>query len=615
MLFLAIKRSWTAAYAGLRFAFLLIAAALGLACVFAGCSKPAAPVAVAEQPLAGQPFFDDVTAASGVAATYRDGQEAGLYAILESLGGGVALFDYDGDGLLDLFFPGGGSLDGNVVAGHLGKLYRNLGGFKFEDVTASVMPEQTIFYTHGCAVADYDCDGWPDLLVTGWGRVALYHNEAADAADASRGRRLVDRAEALGLQGITWGTSAVWADFDGDGFPDLYLCQYVDWSLENNPNCKGYTSGVDRDVCPPGQFTGLPHLLFRNEQGQAFREIGKEAGLRVLGVLDDKGQQVGMGKGLGVVAADFNDDGRPDIYVANDTVDNFLYFNRGETKFEELALVNGAARDDRGMANGSMGLAVGDYNQTGRASLFVTNYENEMHALYRNLGRELFHHSTAAAGIAALGQKYVAFGTSFLDLDHDGRQDLIIANGHVIRHPAGAGLKQSPVLLRNLDKERFQDVSQQGGGYFAQQHSARGLGMGDLDNDGRSDVVISHINAPAAVLHNVADVGGTHWLGLSLTGQRGRDLVGTKVVVEAGGQRWTHFVVGGGSYLSAHDPRLVIGLGKAERIDKLTIAWSQGLNEEHAGEHLKADEYNQVFEGQCSRAANIPMRNRQIMID
>ena len=186
----------------------------------------------------------------------------------------------------------------------------------------------------------------------------------------------------------------------------------------------------------PPQFNGLPHLLFRNNRDGTFTEVGKEAGLRIVGVKDEKGKQVDMGKGLGVIAADLNDDGRPDIYVANDTVDNFLYFNRGKLKFDEVGLLSGTACDDRGNPNGSMGVTVGDYNRTGRASIFVTNYENEQHALYRNGGRELFHHSTSPAGIAALGQKYVGFGTSFIDLDHHGLEDLIIANGHVIRHPA-----------------------------------------------------------------------------------------------------------------------------------------------------------------------------------
>lgn len=579
---------------------LVVALPLVFLCVLSGCSDPPPPAIVAEKVEEGPPFFEDVTAACGVDATYRDGQEAGLYAILESLGGGVALFDYDADGLLDIFLPGGGSLDEESIRGLPGKLYRNRGQWKFQDVTDTVMPKQAIFYTHGCAVADYDCDSWPDLLVTGWGRVALYHNEPVDAADESQGRRLVERAEAAGLTPITWSTSAAWADFDGDGFPDLYVCQYVDWSLENNPRCKGYSSDVERDVCPPGQFLGLPHLLFRNNQDGTFTETGKDAGLRVLGVKDDKGNQVGMGKGLGVAAADLNDDGLPDIYVANDTVDNFLYFNRGDMKFEEVGLLSGAARDDRGMANGSMGIAIGDYNQTGLPSIFVTNYENEMHALYRNLGRELFHHNTSAAGIAALGQKFVAFGTSFIDLDHHGQLDLIIANGHVIRHPVNASLAQGPILLRHTGDARFKDLSRRGGTYFQEKHIARGLAVGDLDNDGRQDVMISHVNQPATVLRNVADVAGNHWLGFSLSGTKSRDLIGTKVIVESRGKHWTRFIVGGSSYLSAHDHRAMIGLGTVDRIDKVTITWSWGELQEWAGQGLAMDRYYRVSEGETA---------------
>jgi enediyne biosynthesis protein E4 len=576
---------------------LLLLLSAWLIFVPSGCSRRSpSPISKENSPAPAAPdFFDDATATSGVAADYRNGEESGLFAILESLGGGVAAFDFNGDGWLDLFVPGGGSLSETSIEGRPGKLFQNLGGWEFRDVTHAVMPDQALFYTHGAAAADYDCDGWPDLLVTGWGRVALYHNEPLDPANPSAGRRFVERAEEAGLTGVAWSTSAAWADFDGDGFPDLYVCQYVDWSLENNPRCQGYSAGIDRDVCPPGQFNGLPDLLFRNNRDGTFSEVGMEGGLRVDRGADD-GKPLNLGKGLGVIAADLNDDKRPDIYVANDTVDNFLYWNRGAFDFEESALLSGVARDDRGLANGSMGIAVGDYNGSGRASLFVTNYENEMHALYRNLGREQFLHSTSVSQIAALGQKYVAFGAWFLDLDHQGRQDLIVANGHVIRHPVVSGLRQAPVLLRNQGEGKFELATERGGSYFQQTHIARGMAVGDFDNDGRLDLVISHVNEPVAVLRNVAPTPGRHWIGLQLRGRNHRDLVGTKVSVEAGDQRWTRFVAGGGSYLSSHDERLVIGLGSAGQIDRLTVAWSHGTVEQWSGKELEVDGYWRVSE-------------------
>jgi hypothetical protein len=576
-----------------------------------GCQQAAEKPGPKMEPV-GPPLFEDRTDASEVRLAYRNGEEAGHHAILESLGGGVALFDHDGDGLLDLFIPGGGTFDRTAaehqkdpkrepkILGLPGKLYRNLGGWKFQDVTAAVMPEQALFYSHGAAVADFDRDGWPDLLVTGWGRVALYHNRPADARDRDKGRRLVEVTDQAGLGGVTWATSAAWADLDGDGFPDLYVCQYVDWSFRNNPKCNGYTLGIDRDVCPPRQFQGLADLLFRNKGDGTFEEVSRRAGLRAAGDKGADGQPVELGKGLGVVAADLNGDRRPDLYVANDTVDNFLYVNRGKWKFDEIGLACGAARDDNGSPNGSMGVDVGDYDRSGLPSLFVTNYENEMHALYRNLGKdELFQFSTPAAGIAALGQGYVGWGTAFLDLDNDGWEDLVIVNGHVIRHPKGAGLRQAPVLLRNIGG-KFRPITAQGGPYFQGRHIARGLAVGDLDNDGRPDVVISHVNEPVVLLRNVAGEGGTraHWLGLELAGKKGRDLVGTRVTVEAGGQKLTRFVKSGCSYASAHDARHLFGLGQGERIDRVTVEWAWGQTQTWEGAALAAGRYWRLVEGE-----------------
>jgi hypothetical protein len=476
-----------------------------------------------------------------------------------------------------------------------------MGNWKFKDVTKEVGLDKALFYSHGAAVGDFNRDGWPDLLVTGWGRMALYRNDPVDPKDPSKGRHFVDVTKEAGLmKEQLWTTSAAWADFDGDGFPDLYVCQYVNWSLDkNDPFCKGYTSDVDHDVCPPKMFGGLPHKVFRNNGNGTFTDVSKEAGLRLYSG-DPSEKPSDMSKGLGVVAVDVNDDGKPDIYVANDTVDNFLYINkseRGKIRFDEVGLPSGVARDDRGVPNGSMGTSAADYDGSGRASLWCTNYENEMHALYKNQGGGMFLFSTPAAGIAAIGQFYVGFGTGFLDLDNGGWEDLMISNGHVIRFPKQAGLDQRPVLLRNRGNGRFVDITRQGGDYFRGLHMGRGVGLGDLNNDGRVDLLISHNMDRAVTLLSNEVQTGNHWLGIQLEGEKFRDVVGTKVIVEVNGRKLTRFAHGGGSYMSSGDRRMLFGLGKKTQIDQLTVVWNTGKKQQWTGEQLKTDRYWRVTEG------------------
>jgi enediyne biosynthesis protein E4 len=556
---------------------------------------PAPPPARREEGPTGPPLFRDVTAGSGLHFTYRNGEEADQFTILESLGGGVALLDYDGDGLLDVFVTGGGYFDGpdrNVLKGHPCKLYRNLGNWKFEDVTSSLVFDGPWFYTHGAAVADYDCDGWPDLLVTGYGRVVLFHNED----DGKGGRRLVDVTEKVGLRDDSWSTSAGWADLDGDGYPDLYVCHYVDWSFANNPHCPGQRADAPRDVCPPQRFKPLRHSLFRNEKGEeggrTFRDVSEEQGFRANGC------------GLGVVLADLNGDGRPDVYVANDATNNFLFLNRGG-KLEEKGLLAGVATGEGGHYDGSMGTDAGDYDGSGRPSLWVTNFQGEPHALYRNLGRERFLHQSRVSGVAAIGLGYVGFGTSFIDVDNDGWEDLVVVNGHVLRYPTLAStFKQRPVLLRNVEqggRRFFKDVSAQGGPFFATPALGRGLAVGDLDNDGWPDLVVSHGNSPVALLRNEAAAAAAppaRWLGVRLVGKGNRDVVGSTVVCRAGDRTLTRFAKGGGSYLSAGDPRLLFGLGSPGPAGKVTVTvkWSWGQSE--TWDDLEPNAYWQLQEGQ-----------------
>jgi hypothetical protein len=579
-----------------RRAWLLAAPAIALAAfgaVLAGCSRKSVPSTPADADPPGSSFFQDVTDSSGVRMEYRNGEEAGQYAILETLGGGVGLIDYDGDGLLDIFFPGGGSFDGQRIRGRPCKLFKNLGGFRFRDVTEEVGLTGPWFYTHGVAVADYDRDGWPDLLVTGWGRLALLHNEPVAPKDPSKGRKFVDVTDKARLPAGLWTTSAAWGDLDGDGWPDLYVCQYVDWSFERNHPTDCSYNGMTRDVCPPQKFKGLPHRLFRNNKNGTFTDVSNEAGLRP------------DGRGLGVLLMDLNGDGRSDIYVANDTEDNFLYFNRshsGKLILEEKGGLTGVSRDGSGASTGSMGVDGADFDGSGRPAVWVTNYENELHSLYLNecvAGREVFDYHSGRAGIAAIGRNHVGWGTGFLDVDHHGWQDLFVAHGHTLQLPADPGRRrQRSVLLRN-EGGKFHDVGRTAGGYFHGVHNARGAALGDLDNDGRVDIVTSHLNEPAVVLRNVS-ASGYHWLGVELVGQEYRDVVGARVVVECGGRKQTQFAKGGGSYASSGDRRHVFGLADAEGVARVEVTWPGGRTQ--AWEGLAVDRYWRLVEGRKDAA-------------
>lgn len=502
--------------------------------------------------------FHDVAAESGVEFTYRNGEEAGRYSILESLGGGVGLLDYDCDGHLDIVVPGGGQFLQQSLTGLPTALFRNIGTMNFVDVSLPAAIANSRAYSHGIAVTDFDNDGFPDILVTGYGSLQLFNN----LGDGT----FSEVSQSSGLDDDMWSSSAAFGDFNGDGNVDLYVAHYVNWSFEHDPQCRGDTPD-GREICPPRQFEPLPDVLYLATGDGTFVNATEEWGL------------VAGGKGLGVVVGDIDLDQDLDVYVGNDTVPNFLYVNEGDG-FRESGVRSGTGYNESGRADGSMGVDLGDADGDGLPDLWAANYESESFALYHNEGSAFFSHSSASRGVSAVGALYVGWGTCFFDPDLDGDQDVFVANGHVIRHPKSAPLRQHPLIFENQTSGRLVNVGRSAGEYTASQHMGRGLATGDLDNDGDPDVVVSHTNEPIAVLENRSGP-ARHWIRLRLIGRTSsRQPVGAIVHVKIrDGVELTRQIRSGGSYASSSDARLLIGLGNATEIDAISIGWPSGAEQ------------------------------------
>lgn len=506
--------------------------------------------------------------------TYDNGAEAQHCSILESIGGGVAVFDYDGDGLVDLCFPGGGGFSSDrSLKGLPTELFRNLGDWKFGSVGELALGVSASLYTHGVSVGDHNNDGFADLLVTGYGGVRFWTNQGDGT--------FIEAHASAGIQNPSWGTSAGWGDFDRDGNLDLYICNYVNWSFDNHPYCPGPTP-QDREICAPQVFESLPHVVFYSNGDGTFRNATSQAGLRE------------GGKGLGVLTCDVDNDGDLDIYVANDTTNNFLYLNDGWGKFEEVGVLNGVAADQRGIPNGSMGVDLCDYNQDGLPDLWVTNYERESFGLYRNEGGGQFLHVSQPTGIITIfGGRFVGFGTAFADFSRDGQEELVVTNGHVLKFPRFAPRRQLPVLLSN-DAGYFRRMEFPPGEYFTTPQEGRGLAVGDFDNDGLLDVVISHLNDPVALLANESSA-ASEWVRLRLIGMiSNRDAVGTRLILHTSVGNYVRQIKGGGSYLSHNDCRVFWGIPPGATIQGLTIRWPSGISQQLTS--ISANETRTVLE-------------------
>ena len=531
--------------------------------------RPAAPEPPALTPTPGVPWFVDVAARAGITFRHFDPATPTHY-IHETLGSGLGWIDYDNDGRQDLFVVQDGPVRPGPGPAPTSKLYRNTGDGTFADVTEAVGLARVGFGL-GCAVGDYDNDGWDDLLVTYAGGMVLYHNEP----DGRGGRRFADVTARAGLgDNPHMATSAAWGDVDNDGRLDLYVCNYVEVDPDHYPECVDPGTGLRRS-CSPIYFRYTSHRLYRNKGDGTFADVTGPSGIAA----------VPPAPGLAVLTADLDGDGRLDVYVANDLKPSYLFHNQGGGRFVEKAVLSGCGLDTTGAELAGMGIDAGDVDGSGRPSLFVTNFQNRPNMLYLNLGGLRFRDASFASGLAAPSLSRLKFGTVFVDADLDGNLDVAVANGHIQRDNERIGgnpTAQEAQLFLGDGRGRFRDVSARAGGYFLDRYLGRGLARADYDNDGRPDLAFSHNGGPVALLHNETET-ANNWLTLELVGdgvKSNRNAIGARVEFTAGGRRQVHFVNGGGSYLSANDRRVLAGLGTAGGAGAVTVTWPSGRKQE-----------------------------------
>jgi hypothetical protein len=549
--------------------------------------SPSAIPRASAQGSAALPTFEEIPAsASGITWTHDNAMSEQRY-LPETLGPGGAFLDYDNDGWMDLYFVNYGACDFFKPAKPIrNALYHNNHDGTFTDVTEKAGVAGGTFGM-GVAVGDYDNDGWPDMLVTAYGRCILYHN--------NQNGTFTDVTGKAGVAAPGWTTSAVWFDYDNDGRLDLFLCSFVQYGLNKHIFCGDNKVGRHY-YCIPRIFNPSSSLLFHNNGDGTFTETGKGTDI-----------EKAMGKALGVVATDINNDGLMDLFVANDTVQNFLFINRGKGKWEEAGLASEVGFSANGAPRSGMGVDAADFDDDGWQDLFVANVDQEMFSLYKNNKDETFSDVARPNGIAEATRLLSGWGLKFFDYDNDGKLDLFLANGHpddMIEQYSGQVKYAEPLLLFRHDGNRLVNVSAESGPVFKKDFPARGLAIGDYNNDGRLDVVIVNNGKPPLLLRNNVK-SDNHWVGVRLQGATcNRDAIGALLTWSAGGVKRSRLKTGGGSYLSSHDPREVLGIGKATKLDWLEIKWPAPSGKVERLTDVPVDRYLTITEGKGLGATN-----------
>jgi enediyne biosynthesis protein E4 len=526
-------------------------------------------------------LFEEVpSSVSGITFRHVNGRSPDYY-LPETTGSGCAFLDYDNDGWMDIYLVNSGKCDFfNPDPPLRDALYRNNRDGTFTDVTekAGVAAGG---YGMGVAAGDYDGDGFPDLYVSQYGRSILYHNNGDGT--------FTDVTEKAGLAAPGWASSAVWFDYDNDGRLDLFVCRFVDFDKSKNKFCGNDRTG-ERYYCIPRVYAPAHSWLFHNNGNGTFTDVSQESGIAK-----------SLGKAWGVVATDINNDGWMDLFVANDTVANFLFLNK-HGKFTDIGLEAGVAYSQDGRERSGMGVDSADFDQDGWQDLFVTNVDQEMYSIYHNNHDQSFEDMAGPSGVGRLTRLMSGWGVKFFDYDNDGNLDLFIANGHpddkIEQHSSHVTYKEPLLLFHNNGRTLDNVPASVAGSAFTQSLAARGMAIGDFNNDGALDVLVAVNGGAPLLLKNVAGA-ENHWLGVRLIGKKSNpDAIGAKIIWQAGDLKRSRLKVGGGSYLSSHDPREVLGIGKHTKIEKLEIHWPQPSTRVDSFSDLPIDRYMTITEGE-----------------